>query len=72
MTKATKAPSEEAKGKKRVNLFIEDALLNKLDHIAGMEFSISQKKATRTDIVNDFLSDGVEKWEKKNGAIPIK
>lgn len=58
--------------KQRTNLFIELQLLQKLDYIAGMQFALTREKATRTDIVNEALSEYVAKYEKKNGVIPTK
>lgn len=63
-------PKESAKA--RTNLFIEVDLVKKLDYIANMEFAINSRKATRTDIVNEALTDYVAKYEKKNGPIPVK
>lgn len=71
MAKA-KTPVEETGKKIRVNLFIDSILFSKLDHIAGMNFAINKSKATRTDIVNEGLSEYVAKWEKKNGTISVK
>lgn len=60
--------TDNTKGKKiRTNLFIDIALLNKIDYITGMQFAIKGEKATRTDIINEALAEHVSKWEKKHG-----
>ena len=58
--------------KNRTNLFIEVELLKKIDHITGMQFTLKGEMATRTDTVNEALTEFVERFEKKHGKIPIK
>lgn len=55
----------------RFTLFANTDLIYKVDQIALQQGAKERKKVTRTDLVNEALTDFVNKWEKKNGTIKI-
>jgi|GEM_PF-4404670 len=50
----------------RTSFVIRPSITNKLKYIALMD------QTTQTEIIGKLLTDYIEKWEKKNGAIPVK
>lgn len=58
-------PSEEDKPHK-TTFIVDPALMKKVRYIALMD------ETEMTGIVKEALSDYVQKWEKKNGPIPVK
>ncbi len=65
--------NEQKSGQKvRTTLFIDAGLLDDIDYITGMQFALKREKATRTDIVNEALTEFRDRYVKKNGPIPIK
>ena len=59
-------------GKVRTTLFIEPEAVEALDHIARSEALRQQQNITRTDIINQAIQEYKQKWEKKNGPVPVK
>lgn len=70
MSKATSNPKGAGRKplldtKTKIGLYISTANLNKLKVVEIIE------DKTRTDIINEVLSDYLNSWENKNGPIPI-
>jgi hypothetical protein len=66
--KPTSSPDKlsPTQGKEKTSLYIQLELLSNLKYIEYKD------DRTRTDIVNEALTDYIAKWEKKNGPVPKK
>ncbi len=60
-----KATTDEIANQK-ASFNLRPALVKQLKYVALME------SKTQTEIIDKLLSDYVDKWEKKNGKIPVK
>ncbi len=63
---------KEAESKIRQTIFVYPSLVKKLDYIYKQEGIRKNENLSRTDIINEGLADYILKYEKKNGAIPVK
>lgn len=64
--------AKEKTEKIRATLFIDPLMVNDLDYIARSEAVKQNKSVSRTDIIAIALEEYKQRWEKKNGEIPVK
>lgn len=62
------AKAAKPEGTKKSIFNIDPSIKKRLKYIAAVD----EKWPDQTKIVNQALADFIEKWEKKNGKIPIK
>lgn len=62
MAKSKDAPKAEAKG--RSSLYVSSEVLRSIKFIAFSE------EKPQTQIMDQALSEFIERWEKKNGPVP--
>jgi hypothetical protein len=64
-----KKSAPQAEGEKQAATFrFEKAIIKKLKYMAAVD----EKFPEQTQIVTTALNDFFDKWEKKNGKIPVK
>lgn len=66
MTQAKKTKPGENTGdeKERTSIFIKKELIRNLKYVAFMT------SRNQTEVIDEALSEYVERWQKKNGPIP--
>lgn len=58
--------AKEKKPIEKASFNLNPEIIRKLKYVALMD------QTTQTAILHKLLTDHVEKWEKKNGAIPVR
>lgn len=66
MAKGVKGSGPKEDVPARTSFILRPSLTSKLKYIAVVD------QTTQTAIIDRLLSDYIEKWEKKNGEIPMK
>lgn len=66
MAKGVKGSGPKEDAPVRTSFIIKPSVTSKLKYIALID------RTTQTEIVDKLLTDYIDKWEKKNGPIPVK